>query len=231
MTVQQFVVAASRPWLRSVFDERLAILDGDWRYVSDPTELTFQSLMEANPRYVFFLHWSWTVPPAITGAFECVNFHMTDVPYGRGGSPLQNLIERGHDATVVTALKMVSELDAGPVYLRRPMPLHGSAEEIYVRAAELSASMIAEIVTTEPTPTAQEGDVAVFTRRSPRASELQDPDSLRSIYDMIRMLDAEGYPHAFLRLGDYRLEFRRAVRYANSIIADVTITHDRSEGP
>ncbi len=26
--------------------------------------------------------------------FECVCFHMTDVPYGRGGSPLQNLIIR-----------------------------------------------------------------------------------------------------------------------------------------
>ena len=71
------------------------------------------------PRYVFFPHWSWKVPDDILGATECVCFHMTDVPFGRGGSPLQNLIVRGHTETRVSALRMVSEPDAGPVYMKR----------------------------------------------------------------------------------------------------------------
>jgi len=37
---------------------------------------------------------------------------MTDVPYGRGGSPLQNLIVRGHTETKLTALRCVRDLDA-----------------------------------------------------------------------------------------------------------------------
>ena len=40
---------------------------------------------------------------------------MTDLPYGRGGSPLQNLIVRGHKETKISAIKVVKELDAGPV--------------------------------------------------------------------------------------------------------------------
>ena len=44
---------------------------------------------------------------------------MTDLPYGRGGSPLQNLIINGHKETMMSALRCVQELDAGPIYLKK----------------------------------------------------------------------------------------------------------------
>jgi len=55
---------------------------------------------------------------------------MTYMPYGRGGSPLQNLIVRGYRHTKLTALRMVEEFDAGPVYLKEDLCLEGNAEEI-----------------------------------------------------------------------------------------------------
>jgi methionyl-tRNA formyltransferase len=54
------------------------------------------------------------------------------LPYGRGGSPLQNLIDLGHKDTFVSALKMTEELDAGAIYLKKPLSLEGLAEEIYM---------------------------------------------------------------------------------------------------
>jgi methionyl-tRNA formyltransferase len=72
--------------------------------------------MREAPRYVFFAHWSWKIPRAVYEAHECVIFHMTDVPFGRGGSPLQNLISRGIYETKLSALRCVEEMDAGPVY-------------------------------------------------------------------------------------------------------------------
>ena len=63
---------------------------------------------------------------------------MTDVPYGRGGSPLQNLILAGHTETKLTALRMVNEMDGGPVYVKMPLKLEGAAQEIYIKAGELS---------------------------------------------------------------------------------------------
>ena len=56
---------------------------------------------------------------------------MTDLPYGRGGSPLQNLIIRGHKKTKISALRMVNELDAGPIYFKRSLSLNGNAQKIY----------------------------------------------------------------------------------------------------
>jgi len=38
---------------------------------------------------------------------------MTDLSYGRGGSPLQNLIVRGYKDTMISALWIEKELDSG----------------------------------------------------------------------------------------------------------------------
>ena len=71
---------------------------------------------------------------------------MTDLPFGRGGSPLQNLIERGIYETKLSALRCCKELDGGDIYLKRPLSLWGTAEEIYLRAAELTKEMMIETV-------------------------------------------------------------------------------------
>ncbi len=44
------------------------------------------------------------------------------------------------------------------------------------------------------------------------------------IFDKIRMLDAEVYPHAFYEIGSVCLDFTKAFLKADSVIADVRIT-------
>src|SRR6266568_8505737 len=147
-----YLVLGSKPWNRRLFDELLSKLDGRWSYMGEPSQLSASSVSRIAPRYIFSLHWSWRVPADIINNFECVCFHMTDVPYGRGGSPLQNLILRGHQETMISALRMTQEFDAGPVYLKEPMSLEGRAEGIYVRAGEVAAKMIARIIREQMTP-------------------------------------------------------------------------------
>jgi len=192
-------------------------------------DLTFERLSPLAPRYVFIPHWSYIIPPEVFEQFECVVFHMTDLPYGRGGSPLQNLIARGHTETVLTALRCTEEIDAGPVYVKRPLSLHGSAEEIYLRAGRIIEDMIIEIIQSQPEPAAQSGEVVCFQRRRPEQSDLATVDSLDRLFDHIRMLDADGYPHAFLRSGRFRIEFSRAARHQNGVKADVIISEVDNE--
>ncbi len=149
---------------------------------------------------------------------------MTDVPYGRGGSPLQNLILRGHATTMLSALRMVEELDAGPVYLKRPLSLEGRAEDIFARTAELTYDLIAEIIAEEPVPVPQRGEPVVFTRRKPEESRLPQQADAAALYDFIRMLDAATYPKAFAEWGDFRLEFDHAsLVTADTVEARVTL--------
>jgi methionyl-tRNA formyltransferase len=180
--------------------------------------------MEFAPTFIFFLHWSWKVPSEIFENYECIGFHMSDLPYGRGGSPLQNLISRGHRDTILTAVKLVEEFDAGPFYAKEPLSLQGSAEEIYIRAGNLSASMISSIIQNGPEPRLQEGEPVVFRRRTQAESQIQPQTSMEDLYNFIRMLDAEGYPKAFLEHEGYRMEFTGAALLDGEVKANVSIT-------
>jgi methionyl-tRNA formyltransferase len=217
-----YLVVSSKPWNRKHFDLMVPSLVGRWFYVENREELNCLAA-EVVPRYIFFLHWSWAVPQAIWQKHECVCFHMTDVPYGRGGSPLQNLIVAGKKETMLTALRMVEELDAGPVYAKRPMSLEGRAEEIYDRAGALSWEMIQWIVEEQPIPVPQEGEVTRFQRRKPEQSVLPRHGSVESLYDHIRMLDAPTYPLAFVDHGQFRLEFSHAEIHGDEIHARVVL--------
>ena len=205
-----YIVAATRQWNVREFARRTPDFPGRWLLVIDPASLSADLVQSIEPRYVFFPHWSWKVPEAILSATECVCFHMTDVPFGRGGSPLQNLIVRGHTETRLSALRMVEELDAGPVYMKCVLSLEGAAHEIFGRCTSTVFDMIREIVVNQPAPVPQSGAPVVFARRSPAESRLPGSGSLKAAYDHIRMLDAEGYPSAFLDYRDYRIEFREA---------------------
>jgi methionyl-tRNA formyltransferase len=218
-----YLVAGVKPWSRRVFDEVISAYPGQWYFTEKREALTEAFIQGVNPRFIFFLHWSWKVPASVFQPYECVCFHMTDLPYGRGGSPLQNLILRGHRQTKLSALRMVEEMDAGPVYLKRALSLEGNAEEIYLRAAYLSAEMIRYLIETTPTPEPQQGTAVHFERRTFEQSRIPSRDDLNGLYDFIRMLDAEGYPRAFLEHQGFRYEFRRGAISNNHIRAEVHI--------
>lgn len=222
-----FVVVGSRPWNRQTFDNRLKTLPGTWHFISKKEELTLEFLKRCGARFVFFLHWSYIVPESILNEFECICFHMTDLPYGRGGTPLQHMILNGLKQTKLTAFRMVKELDAGPVYMKSPMSLEGTAEEIYIRAAELAADQIPKIIADQPKPVPQEGNVVLFKRRTPKESDLSVVASTDAAFDFIRMLDAKEYPRAFLEVNGLKYEFSNVRRSADGeLTASVRIVQN-----
>lgn len=191
--------------------------------IRDREALDPRTLSDANVETIFFPHWSWKIPPAVHEHFECIIFHMTDVPFGRGGSPLQNLIIRGFTETRISALRCVDDLDAGPVYLKRSLSLGGTAEEILLRADRVIEDMIVEIATSQPEARPQEGEVTHFARRRPKDGDISAISDLQRVHDVIRMLDADGYPPAFIDIGDLRLEFSRSSLRLGEVVADVRI--------
>ncbi len=186
----------------------------DIHLITDKRDLSVEFLEKAKPIYVFFPHWSWIIPTEIYRRFECVVFHTADLPYGRGGSPLQNLIIRGIKWTKVSAIKVDGGLDTGPIYLKKDVFIGlGSAEEIFIEISKIIfEEIIPEILENRPKPVPQTGEILEFKRRKPEESNLAQfkTEDLLRIYDFIRMLDAEGYPKAFLRLGPFKIIFLEA---------------------
>lgn len=193
-------------------------------YIRNKSELTYEKLKELNPKYIFFPHWSYIIPKEIYENFECIIFHMTDLPFGRGGSPLQNLIEREIYETKISAIKCVKELDAGDIYLKKDFSLHtGSAQDIYLKASKIISEMIDEIIIKNPTLIKQDGKIVEFKRRTPEMSNIQELENINKIYDYIRMLDAPGYPKAFIENEKIKYEFFGAKIENGKLIANVEI--------
>ncbi|WP_054785049.1 hypothetical protein [Pseudovibrio denitrificans] len=165
-----YLIASTKQWNIDAFMQERHRFSGSWSIITSNEDLTDELLSALSPRYVFFLHWNWIVPASILSSHECVCFHMTDVPFGRGGSPLQNLIARGFETTQLSALKMTEELDAGPVYRKEELFLGGSADEIFHRSARVAIDIIDWMVENEPVPVEQVGKVTKFARRRPAQS-------------------------------------------------------------
>ncbi len=221
---ETIVVATIRPWNIAAYKR--------WRtppgfrkvLITKKEELTPLRLATLNPRYIFFPHWSWIIPGEVYEKFECVVFHMTDLPFGRGGSPLQNLLVRGIYRTKVSALRVADGVDTGDVYLKRPLDLStGSAEHLYKKASAVSFGMMTDILKRKPKPKPQTSQPTVFPRRTPGESEIPEGLSPQQLYDFVRMLDAPGYPHAFVRLGEARVELRNIRLKDGELEADATI--------
>jgi len=170
------------------------------------------SVHELKPRYIFLPHWSWKIPKEIYSRYECIAFHMADLPYGRGGSPLQNLIMRKIYKTKISAFRVDDGIDTGPIYMKEPFDIsEGSAQELYEKASKIIfTKMIPEILNKQMQPVPQEGEVLEFKRRTPEDSAIMSVLNMRSIYDFIRMLDAEGYPRAWVKFDNRKILFQDA---------------------
>lgn len=178
--------------------------------ISKKEDLTKQYVEKFQPDFIFFVHWNWFVDKDIYENYECVVFHTAPLPYGRGGSPIQNLILKGFNTSPVCALKMMGKLDAGPIYSQIEISLSDSLTSIFSRINDAINKLIVNIVENNPCPKKQRGQPHVFKRLSESDNEIPKNLSLREIYDRIRMLDHMDYPSAFIMHGTNKLEFSNA---------------------
>lgn len=214
---------------RQCYEKLIPLLEertGDkFTLITDRSEFTHRALAELNPQFVFIPHWSWIIPEDIHNNFDCVIFHMTDVPFGRGGSPLQNLLSRRIYKTKMSALKCEAGVDTGPVYLKKDFDLsEGSASEIFERAVPLIGEMIVEILQKKLSPQKQTGAPTGFKRRTPSEGNISDLKEIEDVFNYIRMLDAPGYPKAFLETEHLRFEFESASQGAGVVKTEVRIS-------
>jgi len=229
---KKIVIATIKSWnIKNALKLKKKLINKyEVKIITKKEDLTYKKIKKINPEYIFFPHWSWLIPSEIYNNFECIVFHMTDLPFGRGGSPLQNLILRGIKNTKISAIKVVEELDAGPIYIKRPLSLIGSAEEIYKRSSRIIfEDMIPCLLRNEITPKPQKGKIVIFKRRMPEDSKIPENLTFDKVYDYIRMLDAEGYPPAFLETKNLKFEFKNAMKKNKYIETKVYITEKKNE--
>ena len=220
-----YVLLSEKSWHESLYADLSSRDKGEkWTWIKSKEEFQVSRLKDLSADLVFIPHWSYIIPEEIFEQFECIVFHMTDLPFGRGGSPLQNLIVRGFEDTKISGLRVVRDLDAGDIYIKKNLELSGTAREIFERSSKVIKVMIEEIIDNKLEPTPQEGEPTLFSRRKPEEGNISKLEQLEEVYDFIRMLDADSYPKAFLETLKHKFEFSNAHLQDGIIKADVRIT-------
>jgi len=219
-----YILVSEKSWHDILF-KKLKNREGEnWYRIKNKKDFNKKFIEKLYPEKIFIPHWSNIIKSEIWSNYECILFHMTDLPFGRGGSPLQNLILRNQKETKISAIRVVDGIDEGDIYLKAKLSLKGTAREIFERSTPIILKMIREIIEKKMEPIAQEGIVTKFKRRLESQGDLKQVKELNSVYDYIRMLDCEGYPNAFIETANLKFDFFNAKNNNNEIIANVRIS-------
>lgn len=140
--------------------------------------------------------------------------HASDLPKGRGFSPMTWLILEGCNEIPVCLLEAAQQVDAGAVIYRDIMALRGYElnEEIRVKLGgmhiDLCMRFLAESLPLEGIP--QQGESTCYPRRRPKDSRLDPEKTLADQFNLLRVVDNERYPAFF----DYRgKRYKLAIEY------------------
>ncbi len=160
--------------------------------------------------------------------------HASDLPRGKGYSPLQWQILQGEEHITLTLFEATETLDAGPYYFKSQISFNGTEllDELRDRMARKVNEMCLEFVARvdELIPHRQEGEDSFFKKRNRGDDELDIDRTIREQFNHLRIADNERYPLFFRHLGStYLLKVSKITESQRDIIKQVTGVRGRSE--
>jgi len=97
------------------------------------------------------------VPDSVLDEHLWLNVHPSLLPRWRGAAPVERALMAGDEETGVTVIRLVRELDAGPVAAQGSFPIEpeDDAGAVYAKAAELAAALLDDVLA-QRSPTFEE---------------------------------------------------------------------------
>ena len=155
------------------------------------------------------------LPTEFLSAYQhgCINVHFSLLPKYRGAAPVNWAIVNGETETGVTTMRIVEELDAGPILLQSGATIgkHETAPEVLLRLAEMGAALISKTLRNLDAiePRAQLDDDATFAPILKRENGLIDW-SMDAFAIERRVRGFQPWPNAYTALDSRRLIIWRA---------------------
>ena len=126
---------------------------------------------------------------------------MTDLPYGRGGSPLQNLIIRNKEKTKISAIKVDFGIDSGVIYEKINIKTKGDEllDGLRKLQAKVTSKLILNFIDKYPNIIGikQMGEESFYKKRTKKNSELNVSKTIKEQFNLLRVCDNNRYPAFF----------------------------------
>ncbi len=205
---------------------RKKIKKKNYFFLKNEKNLNLEFLKRIKPDIIFFPHWNYIIKKEILKNYLCIGFHSTPLPYGRGGSPIHNMVLRNFTKTKLCSLKLNEKVDSGPIYLKKNISLIGNGEKIFLNIYKSILTMMRKIEKKIPKPKKQIGKPKYFKRLKLKQNNLLKYNNINEIYNLIRILDIKflNYPKAFIKNKNIIFNFKEAKIKKNKIEAKVEIS-------
>jgi len=170
------------------------------------------AIAAAKPDAVIVCAYGALIKEPLLSAHPMLNVHPSLLPRWRGAAPIERAIDAGDEETGVTIMRLVAELDAGPMFLQRNEPIHPADDfgSLSGRLAVLSGELLLEALDGDLPPRDQPEHGVTYAEKIDRDDRRLDP--ARPAVELERRVRALT-PHvgAFVLMGDDdRLGVRRS---------------------
>ena len=173
----------------------------------DHKDLLEENIKQYNPKYIFFIGWSWIIKDDIINKYPCICLHPSLLPKYRGGSPMQHQIINGEKESAVTLFYMDEGIDTGDILFQKKFSLNGDLVDIYNRVTKIGSEGVMKIIqdSCDDRIKQDESKATFYKRRKPSMSEIQVEDisnfTSDELHNKVRALQ-DPYPNAFIRCKD-----------------------------
>jgi methionyl-tRNA formyltransferase len=129
--------------------------------------------------------------------------HASDLPQGKGWSPLTWKILNGENRIPVVLFEAAEHVDSGQIYLKHTMEFSGLEliGELREVLAETTFRLCNKFIQNYPEivkeAKEQQGEVSFYPRRTPQDSRIRPELSIQEQFQMFRVADNEKYPCYF----------------------------------
>ncbi len=127
----------------------------------------------------------------------CINVHASILPRWRGASPIHHAMLAGDAQTGVSTMRMVRELDAGPVYLQEKCDIESEISRVDLenRLAEMGARLLLQTLDSLTELESRPQDEELVTFAPIIAKEMGHCDFTNSAFQIVNMIRAfEDWP-------------------------------------
>jgi methionyl-tRNA formyltransferase len=129
------------------------------------------------------------IPSALLDQATWLNVHPSRLPRWRGAAPIERAIMAGDEESAVSVIRLVEELDAGPIGASREVSIgrDTTAGELYAEAARLAPELIDEALANDSFAP-QAGEPTYADKIGPADRELDWSRPAKELHDRIRAL-------------------------------------------
>jgi len=156
----------------------------------------------------FFLSYSKIVSKdVLTKHRNNLVVHASDLPKGRGMSPLTWQILEGRKEIAVTLLEAGEQVDSGMIYDQQRLGFEGHEliDEMRFELGKLTRDMCTHFIMQYPKKLeegkAQKGEASYYRRRRPADSKVDMNKPLCEQFELLRVVDNQRYPAWFKHRG------------------------------